>query len=296
MMKRVIIYIGGYGRSGSTLLDAFLSSSSGVFGLGECVNFKEAVAGEEVCECGKNLRNCLFWSDFFVSHEDEKLTFYSKITTRFDSVIKSNKQRQSYNGFWSSLFQYARNRSSCSALVDSSKTTRKTFWRAKNLLEAGEDVAFIYLYKDPLDLIASLRKGSNKHLSGLEGQPYSTRFLLQSFLGWIIGNFGAVLSCRRFGRGRRVLLNYRDFAENPLIVIEKLGDVDINLSAPASFQNGHGISGNRARSKIEEIKYIEPDPGDFTFKEKFLMLLMACLLPIFILCAGLERKPAASKR
>jgi hypothetical protein len=57
-----VLYIGGLGRSGSTLLDRMLGRLDGVWSVGELVHLWERGLGEDNrCGCGERFRACPFW-------------------------------------------------------------------------------------------------------------------------------------------------------------------------------------------------------------------------------------------
>jgi hypothetical protein len=58
------VYIGGSGRSGTTLLDRLLGQITGLCAVGEVVHLWRRGVGEgEPCGCGAPFRECGFWSD-----------------------------------------------------------------------------------------------------------------------------------------------------------------------------------------------------------------------------------------
>jgi hypothetical protein len=59
-----VLYIGGAGRSGSTLLDRLLGQLPGVCAVGEVVHlWRRGVVGNELCGCAVPFRRCGFWSE-----------------------------------------------------------------------------------------------------------------------------------------------------------------------------------------------------------------------------------------
>jgi hypothetical protein len=59
-----VLYIGGMGRSGSTLIDRVLGQTPGVCSVGEFVFLWErALSANELCGCGEPFRQCPFWKD-----------------------------------------------------------------------------------------------------------------------------------------------------------------------------------------------------------------------------------------
>jgi hypothetical protein len=58
-----VLYIGGAGRSGSTLLDLMLNEVAGVFAAGELrYLWNRGVRDNELCGCGERFLSCPFWS------------------------------------------------------------------------------------------------------------------------------------------------------------------------------------------------------------------------------------------
>jgi UDP-N-acetylglucosamine transferase subunit ALG13 len=58
-----VVYIGGQGRSGSTLIERALGELPGVVGVGETVHLWERGLGaDELCGCGQPFSRCAFWT------------------------------------------------------------------------------------------------------------------------------------------------------------------------------------------------------------------------------------------
>lgn len=61
--RPVVVYLGGSGRSGSTLLERLLGAVDGVTTLGEVVHLpNRGLVGGESCACGLTLDHCPFWA------------------------------------------------------------------------------------------------------------------------------------------------------------------------------------------------------------------------------------------
>jgi hypothetical protein len=59
-----VLFLGGLGRSGTTLLERLLGELPGVRPLGEVVHLWERdVAGDERCGCGEHFSDCPFWHE-----------------------------------------------------------------------------------------------------------------------------------------------------------------------------------------------------------------------------------------
>ncbi len=58
-----VLYLGGFGRSGSTLVERMLGAAPGWVNVGELVDLARSVApGDELCGCGTPFSRCPFWS------------------------------------------------------------------------------------------------------------------------------------------------------------------------------------------------------------------------------------------
>jgi hypothetical protein len=59
-----VVYIGGYSRSGSTLLDCMLGQLPGFFSTGELAYvWTHGLQQNRLCGCGERFRDCPFWSE-----------------------------------------------------------------------------------------------------------------------------------------------------------------------------------------------------------------------------------------
>ena len=57
-----LLFIGGIGRSGSTLLDRMLGQLGGIWSVGELVHvWQRGLAENNLCGCGDRFRDCSFW-------------------------------------------------------------------------------------------------------------------------------------------------------------------------------------------------------------------------------------------
>lgn len=249
-MKNKILYIGGYGRSGSTILDAFLSRQLNATGVGECVNFWDEYSKDFPCECGKSYSNCEFWCNFFNQFSSAELTSAFSSTRKADSGFGID---QTYIEFWKSFLDYTFKISSSSVIIDSSKTTSKTAFRPSNLERIGYDVYFIFLYKKPEQLLVSLRKGSNKQLDNKKKDPPRFLFLTKSFLGWFYATIMSTYLSRKYKK-KSIIIRHDKFSENPTKILNEIA-MKFSIRMKDSSNNHtnlfHGISGNRVRQRIK---------------------------------------------
>lgn len=61
-MSTKILYIGGSGRTGSTILSMLLSQNKDAFNVGQIRDFPNAVERDHLCACGEHISTCSYWS------------------------------------------------------------------------------------------------------------------------------------------------------------------------------------------------------------------------------------------
>lgn len=84
-----VLFLGGSGKSGSTLLGALLGQLPGLFNVGELRNFWSEVAdGQARCGCGVVVGRCDFWSRIMVDLEAEMIDIrrMAELTDRLDKT------------------------------------------------------------------------------------------------------------------------------------------------------------------------------------------------------------------
>lgn len=250
-MKPQVIYVAGYGRSGSTLLDVLIGNCPGYWGIGEATNvFAAALAGES-CSCGLMLIRCPEWGPILTNCESlESLQVQQRRSEGMLGLFGCTLGRK-YRQFWIRFLAECARRGV--AIVDSSKSGRTAVFRALNLQRLGASVMIVHLFRDPQAVLASLARGSNKDLSGgkVHGR-FDHLFVLRSFLGAIFANTAALLVGRCMVRNY-IFVRYEDLIDNPRAVLEKLG---VNSRDGINFDRlgpGHAVAGNRMRKATPYI-------------------------------------------
>lgn len=133
-----VVYIGGFGRSGSTLLLRLLGALDGVCPIGEVVTlWTHYCQMNRMCGCGKPFRECDFWvavmDEAFggIDQLDAASVIALKRLTRvryfpflaFPSLRPSGYQRRlsEYAGIMDVLYHAIQKVSGCDIIIDSSK-------------------------------------------------------------------------------------------------------------------------------------------------------------------------------
>lgn len=256
LVNNTIIYIAGYGRSGSTLLDMVLSLHPDVVGTGELTNL--------FYEASQKRLDVLQWEKYTNSYTHEDLIENDRITKKmqFFPFCRSKKTNNLYRTIWDSVLDYGLGFNKAKFIVDSSKTTTLSLWRPLLLRKLGYRVKVIHLIRDVRAVMYSEgTKGSNVALE-YGGKIRKNGGEFRVLLSWLWTNF--VTRIIYGWNNDYTIFRYEEFTNNPtksLVKLnEKIGSLLNpplpNLSIPV-VTNNLGISGNRLRRK-NNIK-IKPD-------------------------------------
>lgn len=281
-----LIYIGGYGRSGSTSLDLLLGQHGEVCSGGELTNFfKQFPDPANACGCGAAYSACSFWLSNIQVIESVSGRFdiptrtlhkFSKLYESASGAIlislaklfarkKIVKLERAYVACNVEVFNMMAEKSRSDTVVDSSKTCYGTSLRPFFLKHgtAIPNVVFVHLVRHPSSVANSVKKGTNKSLAAGEK---TTRPLtvLRAYIGWLYANLFALALGKLVFKESYCLVRYEDLIANPEAEVRKiLASVGKDMGAVSSFLRGekrsidsHLYEGNRMKT------------GDFTFVSK----------------------------
>jgi hypothetical protein len=260
-MSRSLIYIGGYSRSGSTMLDIVLASHPLICGTGELSFLVDDWDHlDRQCTCGRPYSRCEFWKDLYPRGVPAQVRRAVRVVEARRHLVGLYRSTlpphvvDTYRQSQRALFDYVRDRSGCPIVLDSSKCARATAGRAYALDRlAGQDVQFIHLVRDGLSTLRSYEThGSN--WAAETHAPNRRAMILRAGVGWTITHATAEVLARQFG-GRSMLLRYEDLVGNPLTAfagLEALLGLDLrsiacDVASGAPFFPAHQVGGNRLR-------------------------------------------------
>lgn len=289
-MERKILYIAGYGRSGSTLLDILLGNSDGIVSTGELnIIFQEIQHGYK-CSCGESFTDCSEWGRILKEVDNQKIEKFGRILSKIDKRDNLFKQfNKKIDTDDARIYQELTNLivekrlKDNNILVDSSKTTGSGAFRPVALKTImGYDVKIIHLKRNLLSIIKSLFNGSNRNLQDKHSlfvpvlsqlgfktnyiSTTTTQFKLINFIKGIFGYFFANRDARylkkTFGDSNYIEISYEKLISQPIEVlesIEKKFNIDLTQSKKIIKNNsnlnvGHLVGGNRMASS-KTIKF-----------------------------------------
>ena len=228
-----LIYIGGYGRSGSTLLESLLATRPDILACGEVVScLRDRL--DRGCTCGESRDECSVWAHFFQKPEGPLGSSHTALTL---ALLDRAASRYAY-------------------MVDSSKTAWGSLSAPFKLRrKLGNRFHLVHVVRDPRAVCWSSAGGTRKR-GGVVRFP-SLRHL-RTALGW----WSANLSCAFFGwlyPERYQRLRYEDIARSPAEALATLFAALPPQKEPTpgmeSHGNRHQLRGNQRR--YESIKVAE---------------------------------------
>ena len=261
-----VVYIAGYGRSGTTVLDVALGQHPAVIGSGEIAELTRHVWREnEYCACGQPVHDCDFWSPVLRQWSEGQpsslMPLYEDCQKKIESLVglaKSSsgfghgKQFAFYARNTTRLFEAMLSQSGKSAIVDSSKLPARAMALA---LIPEIDLRVIHVVRDGRGVAWSLAKAYGRDVkSGLQ-REIKPKSVSRTALRWIMVNLETEYLLRKLSPEKVMRLRYEDFISDPADVMRKIGalaELDFGgigekLQRGEPVRPGHQIAGNRLR-------------------------------------------------
>jgi SAM-dependent methyltransferase len=262
-----IVFIGGYARTGSTLLDRLLGQLDGFESFGELRHiWDRSFLGNQLCGCRRPFRECPFWNEVV----DRAFGGWDGI----DAAAVSRHKR-SVDGFWNiprivsgkgsaayrrrmaayveplgALYSAIQDVSGATYLVDSTKDPQHAY-----LLRSipGFDVRMVHLVRDSRSVAYSWRRVRRRPEVTWEDRDMPRFPPFRSAMAWDLAN-AATEAARRFGLPY-VRVRYEDLVGDPRSELRRILDV-LDLGAPdlsflgrgtADLSRAHTVAGNPMR-------------------------------------------------
>jgi len=292
-----ILYIAGYGRSGSTLLSILLDNLPGMVGMGGVGGLSRylGVQGRE-CSCNCSYVECPVWSktiqalpggiDFIkeLGVIQRQIEPWSKgLTGPVKEEIRGRYARKI-----AEFFRTVARTRGANILVDASKCAYPYMWRALSLSQVSKlDVFIIHLVRDAREVVASRKKGRNIDLE--RGKAGRQSFVDSSigFAGWLTANLAAWYTRRRFESSQSMVVTYEDLVQSPEMVAQqiisraKLSEIDPSavFEKRRSLEVGHLVGSNRMARKSDIVE-IDPSRSSVCSLSKFEKFSIRGISPI----------------
>ncbi|MBW1933005.1 MAG: sulfotransferase [Deltaproteobacteria bacterium] len=233
-----VAFIGGHGRSGSTLLDHILGQLDGYISTGELGHiWQNGMVNNELCGCGKPFRSCEFWNAVIeevfdgLSNVDMNhvLGLWRSLERRvyipqliFPSLRSSQFQARlnEYAGILGRVYQAIQKISGCSVIVDSCGYPHHGF--VLNEIE-NLDVRVIHLVRDSRAVAYSWQR-KKRNLAVQWEESYLERLnIIRSSMLWAFDNISMGFLCKK--ASSHVLVRYEKFAQEPKATLIRILEV-----------------------------------------------------------------------
>jgi hypothetical protein len=267
-----ILYIAGWDRSGSTILDQILGQLPGFFSVGELVDLWDR-GPETLCGCGRLLKDCDLWREvcleaFGSTPESFDFRAYERkrqncARSRHLILLPSPRLRRSLNPELESyvqtltrLYRALERVTGARVLVDSSKQPAHAY-----LLQMSRvaEVYIVHLIRDPRGCAYSYQR--RKAHPALKGGHFPTMHPMKNSLHWIVANL-ATQMISRISRSHYLRVRYEDFVRAPRGTVYRLTEFIGEAVPQVPFASEHtvilrplhGVSGNSVRFQTGAVR------------------------------------------
>lgn len=263
-----VLYIGGFGRSGSTLVERVVQAAPQAVSLGEVVHlWKRGVVGDEPCGCGVAFSECPFWravgerafggwnaldvDDVLALHDVVDRQRHVWKTTRPVGATRAALLR--YAEYYRAVYRAAAEHSGADIVVDSSKHASLAVALSN---DPQIDLRVLHLVRDSVAVAYSWSKEVKYDVVG-DGHRNMPRFSASRASALWMSNNALVQLVRVVGTPT-YRLRYEDFVRAPTAAVQDIWrvlelpgsyDIDLSQEGGVAVERGHSIGGNPMRFK-----------------------------------------------
>jgi hypothetical protein len=303
-----VLYIGGIGRSGTTLLNRLLGELPGVCAIGETVNlWRQGILRNEKCSCGQPFYSCSFWQEVgalafngwhrvdlesvLAGQSGGSRFKYVREASFEPALLKSplvkgfQRQIEARNVLYMKLYSAISQVSGCPVVVDASKhaSLLSNLWCYKSL-----DITVIHMVRDSRGVAYSWNKVQRRPESE-NPMSFMDKFsAVHSAMLWNTYN-ASFCSLRRPGI-RYLRIRYEDLVSAPerwLREIAKVAHVGSGTQAftflsdgYANLMRSHCIAGNPMRFQSGWLAIREDDEWRSALPRRSRIVVTALTLPL----------------
>jgi hypothetical protein len=259
-----VLYIGGWGRSGSTLLDRLLGQVAGCFSVGEMRDiWLRGVLENRRCGCGQPFMRCPFWREVgeraFGGWDEHHARTIHSLRMRYDrpwtvpvlmSPMRWSDGLQRYVDATTALYRAIGDTSGSEVIVDSTKIPSYAYLLRR--IE-GLDLRFVHLVRDSRGVVYSWQK-SVRRPDATGKQDLMLRYGAASASGRYL-LYNATASLVRRSAVPYMFVRYEDLVADPLAYLERIAGFaglrpsgfDFLEDGTAELRPNHTVDGNPMR-------------------------------------------------
>jgi hypothetical protein len=263
-----VLYIAGWGRSGTTIVDNVLNSYDSVFSTGELFYlWQRGIVHGRKCGCGKLFRVCSVWRDILGTAFGDNPPDPARVITLQQRAIRVRhtpslvnnpltEDAEEYLKIYTRLYHAIAEVTGARMIVDSSKVPSGAALLTRM---AGVEPYLLHMVRDPRAVTHSWMGAAPAPETRRTNQP------ITSTVHWLVRNAMTERLARAFPR-HYLRLRYEDFAVEPRAAIERVLDFTglprsggpFIEDATVLLRPNHTIAGNPARFRNGEIA-VRPD-------------------------------------
>ncbi|WP_170366471.1 sulfotransferase [Ruegeria arenilitoris] len=260
-MQSRIIYIAGYGRSGSTMLDMMLGMHPEIFGSGEISAMCRHVWHEnEFCACGSRLKDCDVWAPVMARWTEacdpnDHLSLQRVFEPLYAPARTIGGRR--LNAFLAqsrALFSAIRAETGRPVVLDSSKAPGRALALSR---DPDVDLRVIHLVRDARAVAHAMGRAIPLDVAKGVQKKIVPRSALRTALRWRMYNSVAEKLRTRLPAEHSVRVRYEDLMRDPLTEMMRIATaIGVDLSAiaepiaeGAKVVPAHQMAGSRLRMK-----------------------------------------------
>jgi len=297
-----VLYIIGWGRSGSTIVDNILGGTDGFFSAGELSYIWErGLLENRLCGCGRALPECRVWAAVLqevlggrvaeaIDPANVMRLQRDKVRVRHTWSLLRQEQGQIANDpltryieLQGRLYMTLGKVTGARVIVDSSK--RPSDGAILRLMPQITPY-YVHLVRDPRAVAYSWqrRKAQLDRDRPTDLTPHSP---IDSTLKWTLWNFAAEALRRRIDPARSMLVRYEDFAAQPRATIQRMINLVAENSRPpfetsrsVRLSSNHTVSGNPGRFSSGTVELRRDDEWLMSQSRKDRIIATAFALPL----------------
>jgi hypothetical protein len=265
-VKPKVLYIGGYFRSGSTLLDRVLGQIDGFVSVGELrYVWDQGFEKNWLCGCGAAFRECPFWREVVertyggfdrvdvgealrLKRSVDRMRHIPRLASPWKSAaFRKNLKR--YSGNLGRFYEAIQGASGAEVIVDSSKDASYAYALAN---VADVDLRLVHLVRDSRAVAYSWLRKKEDYLIKGERSYMDNLSPVGSATGWVRSNL--LIEPLKWSVPSKTV-RYEDFVRRPGAALSEILELlseqrsELPLAGDAGVRLGtsHNVSGNPMR-------------------------------------------------
>lgn len=263
-----IVMLGGFGRSGSTLLERCLAESPGVVGMGEVLHLWErGLRDDELCGCSVPFSHCPFWIEVgqrafggwaHIDVQEAVADRAAVVRNRYlleliTGITPASRKirRDRFVKRINALYRAAEKSSAARVIVDSSKHPAYAYF----LRHADVNLKCVLVVRDPRGVAYSWSKVVRRPETGQAEELMPRYSTVSAVTNWTV--YGLLFHALSLFKVDVKTVHYEDFMASPREVVEDIlrfagvepgpGDLDHIESDAVELSAHHTVAGNPMR-------------------------------------------------